>query len=149
METYLLLIFLLANSINILSFLMFLSRVNWPDRVELFEYLTIFLGLPSLVIAIFGAIQGFGVSFGLAPILYAVFALFALIFDLILKIEFRNPRRMGILLPYLLLYFLPLMMMWGMTWLLGLGFWTVTGATYFAMVVTSFYALNKEVGRSG
>jgi hypothetical protein len=149
METYLLLIFLLANSINILSFLMFLSRVYWPDRVELFEYLAIFLGLPSLVLALIGAIQGFGVSFGLAPLLYAAFALFAFIADVILKVEFRNPRRMVILLPYLLLYFLPLMMMWGMTWLLGLGFWIVTGATFFAMVVTSFYALNKDVGTSG
>ncbi len=101
---------------------------------------------PALVIAIIGAIQGFGVSFGLAPLLYAAFALFALIVDVILKIEFRNPRRLVILLPFLLLYFVPLMMMWGMMWLLGLGFWIITGATYFAMVVASFYALDKGVG---
>lgn len=146
METYLLLIFLLANSINILSFIMFIARVKWPKNADLIGNLAIFMGVPALIIAVIGALQGFGVSFGLAPLLYAAFALFALIVDVILKIEFRNPRRLVILLPYLLLYFVPLMMMWGMMWLLGLGFWIITGVTFFAMVIASFYALNKGVG---
>jgi hypothetical protein len=146
METYLLLIFLLSNSINILSFLMFISRVNWPDRADLFENLAIFMGVPSLILAIIGALQGFGVSFSLAPLLYSAFALFALVVDVILKIEFRNPRRMVILLPYLLLYFAPLMMMWGMIWLLGSVFWAITGLTFLAMVIASFYSLNRGVG---
>ncbi|HCB50121.1 MAG TPA: hypothetical protein DEP47_11505 [Chloroflexi bacterium] len=146
METYLLLIFLLANSINILSILMFIARVKWPKNADLFGYLAILMGLPALALAVIGAIQGFGISFGLAPLLYAAFTLFALIVDVILKIEFRNPRRLVILLPFLLFYFVPLMMMWGMMWLLGLGFWIITGVTYFATVVASFYALNKGVG---
>jgi hypothetical protein len=146
METYLLLIFLLANSINILSIFMFIARVKWPKNADLFGYLAILMGLPALALAVIGAIQGFGISFGLAPLLYAAFTLFALIVDVILKIEFRNPRRLVILLPFLLFYFVPLMMMWGMMWLLGLGFWIITGITYFAMVVASFYALNKGVG---
>ena len=79
METYLLLIFLLANIINILSFITFIARVKWPKNADLFGNLAILMGLPALVIAIIGAIQGFGVSFGLAPLLYAAFALFALI----------------------------------------------------------------------
>lgn len=145
MDIYLILVFLLAASINILSFFSFLSRVRWPEYARIFEILVIIMGIPALVLAIIGSLQGYGVSFGLAPLLFAAFALFALILDVILKIEFRNPRRLVILLPFLLLYFVPLMMMWGMMWLLGLGFWIITGATFIAMVIASFYSLDKGV----
>ncbi|MCP4164264.1 MAG: hypothetical protein GY759_00025 [Chloroflexi bacterium] len=145
-ELYLRLISALANAINLLSAAMFLARVYRPGWANTWGLLAILMGVPALLLTLYG--MSIDVSFlsWLMPLLYAVFAVLTLVLDYILKIEFRNPRRTAILAPFLLLFYIPLIGMWGMTWDLGLGYWIINGITYFIMLGSSFYALRRGVG---
>ena len=144
-STYLSVVFGLANSANVLSTLMFLARVHRPHLAGLFGRLAIALGLRALIMGIWG-LASHGIAYSLPPLLYAQFAAFALVVDVIRKIEFRQPRRPGILIPFLSLFYVSLMTLWGMTWSLGVGYWAVTGLTYLATVASSLYAVKRGVG---
>lgn len=143
---YLLLVFILSLLANVLSLLMFLARVHWPGVAGLLGNLALAMGVPALVVAIVGALAGLGVMFWLMPLLYAAFCLFGLIVDVILNVEFRQPRRPAILVPFLVLFYVSLIGMWGMLWQLGFVPWALVGVVYFGMLGSSFYALGKGVG---
>ena len=146
LEAYLFWIFTLSVLINTLSTLMFLGRIYWPAQTRLLGAITIALGLPAFALALGAAFGGLVFSYWIFPSLYAIFAVFALVVDFVLDIEFRQPRRLGILLPFLLLYFASLIGMWGMLWNLGVVYWAIAGVTYFAMVISSVYVARKGYG---
>ena len=146
LDTYFWWIFIVANAVNLLSAAMFITRVRLPERTGLFGNLALLMGLPAAILAVLGMANQVGLMTWLMPLLYAGFSVFGLLVDVILKIEFRQPRRPAILVPFLLLFFISLIGMWGMLWNLGVLPWAITGLTYFAMVGASFYALGKGVG---
>lgn len=146
LEAYLFWIFILSVLINTLSTLLFLGRIYWPAQTKLLGASTIALGLPALALALRAAFDGLAFGYWFFPSLYAIFAVFALVVDFILDIEFRQPRRLGILIPFLLLYFASLIGMWGMLWNLGIVYWAIAGITYFAMVFSSVYVARKGYG---
>lgn len=146
MRAYLLAVFILANTVNLLAAAMFLARVLRPSWARLLGNLALLMGLPALLLSVQGWRSGYQLFVWLPPLLWAVFALFGLVVDVILQIEFRQPQRWAILGPFLLLFYLPLIMMWGMTWLAGVPYWAITGLTYFAMLAASFYASRRGVG---
>jgi hypothetical protein len=146
LEEYLLGIFILAVLINVLSTFLFLGRIYWPAQTRVLGAITIGMGVPTFALGLAAALQGYELGYWLFPMLYSAFAVFALIVDYILDIEFRQPRRLGILIPFLLLYFISLIGMWGMLWNLGIVFWAVAGLTYFAMVASSIYAARRGYG---
>ena len=149
-DQYLTYIFVLVLLVNIVSMLMFLGRVWWPKQrfqpAGIFGVIAILLGFPASILVGVGVVQDFGISYWLMPLLYVAFTLFALIVDVILKVEFRQPRRLEILIPFLLIYFLPVLGMWGMVWNLGLVYWLLTGVTYSGMIGSAIYASRKGVG---
>jgi hypothetical protein len=146
LETFLFWIFILAVFINTLSTMLFLGRIYWPAQTGFLGAITIALGIPAFGLAMWAALAGFEFSYWLFPLLYSFFAVFALIVDYVLNIEFRQPRRLEILVPFLLLYFISLIGMWGMLWNLGIVYWAIAGVTYFAMVASSIYTARKGYG---
>jgi len=149
-DQYLTYIFVLVLLVNIVSMLMFIGRVQWPNQkfqpAGIFGVIAILLGIPALILVGVGVVQDFGISYWLMPLLYVAFTLFALIVDVILKLEFRQPRRLEILIPFLFIYFLPVLGMWGMVWNLGLVYWLLTGVTYSGMIGSAIYASRMGVG---
>jgi hypothetical protein len=71
---------------------------------------------------------------------------FELILDYVKKIEFRNPRKLKILVPYLVMYYVSIILMWGLTWTLGILFGIITGITYFLQLGFAIYAGKHGVG---
>lgn len=145
-EQFLLGVFALATSANLVSATMFWARVRRPAWARPLGVAAIALGVPALALAVAGATSGISWTRWLFPLLYTVFAAVTLLLDFILKVEFRQPRRPRILVPFLILYYFPLVAMWGMLWDLGLGYWAVNGLSYLTMVAASLYAVRKGAG---
>jgi hypothetical protein len=143
---FLLGVFALATAVNLVSAAMFWARVHRPGWATPLGVVAILLGLPALALTVAGAMGDISWTRWLFPLLYAVFAAVTLLLDFILKVEFRSPRRPSILVPYLILYYFPLVAMWGMLWDLGFGYWAANGVSYFAMVATSLHAVRKGAG---
>ncbi len=145
-ERFLFGVFALATSVNLVSAAMFWARVRRPRWATPLGVVAILLGIPALVLAVAGAMSGISWTRWLFPLLYAVFAAVTLLLDFILKVEFRQPRQPQILVPYLILYYFPLVAMWGMLWDLGFAYWAANGIGYFVMVWASLWAVRKGVG---
>ena len=152
LTVYLWAIFGVCTLANLFIAAMFYCRVKRPERAKLWGILSLLMGVPALLLALGGLLGGYssayegGALYWLAPLIYAAFCLLDLFLDYILHIEFRNPRRSAILAPYLVLFYVGLMMMWGMLWNLGVLPWAIAGLSYFAMVWASIYALRNGVG---
>jgi hypothetical protein len=60
-----------------------------------------------------------------------MFICYELILGYVKKIESRNPSNKKILIPYLILSYISVILMWGLTWTLGIFYGATTGITYF------------------
>ena len=146
---YLWAIFVVSTLSNLFSAAMFYCRVKHPQRAGLWGILSLAMGIPALLLAVAGLLSGYtsayagGALYWIAPLIYAAFCLLDLLLDYVFHIEFRQPPRPVILAPFLLLFYLGLMMMWGMLWNLSLLPWIFAGLCYFAMVAASIYALRN------
>ncbi|MFX1499206.1 MAG: hypothetical protein ACFFBH_16945 [Promethearchaeota archaeon] len=141
-----LLLFLIINSANIIISCIFILRVKRPGLEHVFGILYISLGIPTLLITIFNLYFQREWWFWVFPSLFFIFIVFELIIDYIKKIEFRKPRNVQILVPYLILYYISIILMWGLTWTVGIVYGVITGTTYFLQLGCSIYAGKKGVG---
>lgn len=125
---------------------MFLLRVK---KLAWAKYPAIFflcLGIPTAVIACMNLIDAREWWLWVFPFLFVTFCVYSLIYDYILKVNFRNPKKLAILVPYLLLYYIGLILMWGLTWSIGVFYGAITGITYFLQLFGAAYAGKKGVG---
>jgi len=106
----------------------------------------ILLGIPTLIIVIFNLYLQRGWWYWVYPLIFVIFIIFELFLDYIKKIEFRKPKNIRILIPYLLMYYVSIILMWGLTWTLGILYGVITGVTYFLQMLCSIYASKHEVG---
>lgn len=104
------------------------------------------LGVPTLTIVIFNIYFNREWWLWIFPSLFITFIVFDLIVDYIKKTEFRNPRNYRIIIPFLTLYYISIILMWGLTWTLGLLYGAITGITYFLQLGCSIYAGRHGVG---
>jgi hypothetical protein len=145
-ERFLLGVFALATSVNVVAGAMFWARVRRAAWAGPLGVAAVLLGVPALLLAVAGAASGVSWTRWVFPLLYAVFAAVTLLLDFILKVEFRSPRRSRILAPFLILYYVPLVAMWGMLWDLGLVYWALNGVSYLGMLWASLWAVRKGAG---
>ena len=82
-----------------------------------FGWIVYTLSIPSVVISIILYRGGKSWSFWLAGVLFLVYAMFGFWVDYLAKIQFRNPLRLEIVIPYVSLYLAMIMFYW---WPLGL-----------------------------
>lgn len=81
-----------------------------------FGWIVYTLSIPSVVISIILYRGGKSWSFWLGGILFLMFAIFGFWVDYLAKIQFRNPLRLEIVIPYVSLYLAMIMFYW---WPLG------------------------------
>ena len=124
----------------------FITRVKKPDLEHGLSILYNALGIPTVIIIIFNLIFQREWWFWLFPTLFLCFLIFDIIVDYVKKIEFRNPRNPRILVPFLILYYVSIILMWGLTWTLGALYGAITGVTYFLQMGGSIYAGKHGVG---
>lgn len=97
--------------------------VHFAIRKPFFESYTMKYGwivyalcIPAVAISITLLRGGKSWAFWLGGFLFVVFAIFGCWVDYVAKIQFRNPLRLSILLPYVFLYLTTVMFYW---WPLG------------------------------
>jgi hypothetical protein len=139
-------VFFIINIANIIISVIFISRVKRPHFEHILGIFYIFLGIPTLTIAILNIIFQREWWFWIFPSLFVIFIIFELIIDYVKKVEFRNPRNKKVLIPYLILYYISIILMWGLTWTLGILYGVITGITYFLQLICSIYAGKHGVG---
>jgi hypothetical protein len=98
--------------------------VHFAIRKPLFESYTLKYGwiiyalcIPAVVISIILLRDGKNWTFWLGGFLFLVYALFGYWLDFVAQIQFRNPLRLSIAVPYVFLYLATVMFYW---WPLGL-----------------------------
>ncbi|MFW9968959.1 MAG: hypothetical protein ACFFDF_02080 [Candidatus Odinarchaeota archaeon] len=138
--------FFVINSSNLLISAIFISRVKKARFERILGILNLVLGIPTVIIIIINLIFQREWWFWIIPSLFLIFLFFELIVDYIRKIQFRNPRNKRILVPYLILYYSSIILMWGLTWTIGLLYGVITGITYFIELGCAIYAGKHGVG---
>jgi len=139
-------LFFIINLANIFAGLMFIGRVKQQILAELSSKLFVLLGIPILIIAIYNLILLREWWYWIFPSILVAFIIFTLIVDFIKKIEFRNPINYKILIPFLLFYYIGLILTWGLTWTIGALYGFITMVTYFFQLAASIYAGKHGVG---
>ena len=82
-----------------------------------YGWIVYLLCIPAVVISIFLLRGGKSWSFWLGGFLFLIYALYGYWVDYVQKIQFRNPLRLSVAIPYVLLYLVTVMFYW---WPLGL-----------------------------
>lgn len=77
-----------------------------------YGFIVYFLSLPALVVSLVLLSRGVSWSFWLSGILYVAWACFGYIVEYVQKIQWRNPIRWSIFLPYVVLYLATVMFYW-------------------------------------
>jgi hypothetical protein len=136
-----LVVFAIANLVNLLMIAIFLSRTQGWKRVErVLGIVLMALAIPTALAAGANIIGGREWWTIVLPALLVLFLALELVLDYILKLNFRQTRLLG---PYLLLYYLALMGMIGYSFLIGRPYGFVTLVTYFLQLAATWYSYSK------
>ena len=106
--------------------------VHFALRKRFFESYTIKIGwlvyalcIPAVIISILLLLGGKSWSFWLGGFLFLIYAAFGYWVDYVMKIQWRNPLRLSIMLPYVFLYLSTVMFYWWPLALLSRALWFV------------------------
>lgn len=135
--------FWLSTSINIVGAALFITRVHWPAASKWLGYGSELLGIPALFFTIADFSRG-TVDFSTwSKIAYTAWALYAASVDHIFHVEYRDPRKPGIIVPYVVGYYIGIGTLAAAQYSNGILPWAVAGATCVLTVAASFYARAK------
>lgn len=132
--------FWLATSANLMGMGLFLSRVHAPNAAKWFGYGTQLLGLPALALGLTDIIHRLADLSTWANLSYAAWAIGAATVDHVFRVEYRDPVRPEILIPYVASYYLAAGFQAAVLLDKGITPWAIAGATCIANVAASFYA---------
>lgn len=135
-----------VNAVNVLQSVGFATRSVAPGVNEAAGWVMAVLAIPATV-ALMGFLRA-GSDWRLAagPAVYDVFIGFMLVVDYWLALEFRDPRRPVILIPYLVLFFGSIALMGAPMLRIDKRLWTVTAATSVLLLGSMMWALRIGVG---
>jgi len=139
--------FWLATTVNLSGIGLFLTRVHAPGASKWFGYCTQLLSIPALVLAVADITNGSTDFATWSNMGYAAWSLFSVTIDHILKVEYRNPFKPGIIIPYVTAYYASIGCMSAAQYNNGYVPWIVAGFTCVINVGTSFYARLKGADR--
>jgi len=140
--------FWVATTTNLIGTGYFITRVHAPAAAPYFGTGTELMGIPTLALSIadiaykktdFGTWAGIG---------YATWALGAATMDHILKLEYRNPVKPAILVPYVVGYYLAIGSLSAAQYRNGYLPWAIAGGTCLLDIAASFYARAKEANQA-
>lgn len=137
-----------VNAVNVLQSLGFLSRVRTGSTAfnHLLGYAIAALALPSIVALIAFVRSGASWLSWTGPAVFLVFIALMIVVDYAWPIEFRSPRRYGILVPFLGLFFGSILLMGLPMFRLNRPLWLVTVVTSALLLGTMTVAIRKGVG---
>ena len=129
---------IIANLMNLLLALMFLCRAwNKPKAGQVAGWAAVGLAIPLAVAVVLNLLSHRGWPYWLLPLFMIAYCLLELLFDGILKVDFRHNRLLG---PYLAVYYLGLMAMIGYAFLVGKVYGFITLITYFINLAATAYS---------
>jgi CDP-diglyceride synthetase len=134
-------VFIMANLVNLLLVGIFLSRPRGLDKAEyMLGLIMVALILPVGFAVLLNALRKREWWTIVLPLLLIVFLVIELLFDYILKLDFRST---ALLWPYLLVFYAALMAMVGYSFLVKKSFGYVTLCTYFLSLLATWYSYAK------
>lgn len=134
-------VFFIANLINVLLMVIFLARARAGTRDTPVEniagWITVAMALPLIVAIIVNIAAKRGGWLWILPLVTVLYLIVEFILDYALKIDFRST---GLLVPYLILYYLSEFSMIGYAFMVGKPYGFVTLVTYFINMAATFYS---------
>lgn len=135
------LVFILANLINILLIIIFISRpLKWEKTEYISGLIMTALGIPLIIISIINFAAGREWWSYILPLFMIAFLIIELFFDYIYKLNFRETK---LLIPYLIFFYLGLFGMIGYNFLTLRIFGYITLSTYFLQLLATWYSYSK------
>ncbi len=137
-----------VNAVNVLQAVGFLSRV-WTGSMainHILGYAIIALAIPSVLALIAFERAAAGWLLWIGPMVFLAFVAFMIVVDYAWPVEFRSPARIGILVPYLVLFFGSILLMGLPMFRLDKRLWLVTVATTVLLLTSMGVAMRKGVG---
>ncbi len=134
-------VFVIANLVNLLLIGIFLSRPSGLEKLEhILGLVVVSLILPVGAVVLLNALAKREWWTIVLPSLLILFLLIELLFDYILKLDFRST---ALLWPYLLVFYVGLMAMIGYSFLIKKSFGFITLGTYFLSLLATWYSYAK------
>ena len=136
-----------VNAVNLLQTAGFLSRRRWGMSVNHgLGYAIAALAIPATAALVAFWQAGADPLLLLGPLVFDAFVVLLLAVEYVRPVEFRNPRRPGILVPYLVLFFGSIVLMGLPMFWIDRGLWAVTAVTSLALVGSMLWAMRHGVG---
>lgn len=132
--------FWIATGANFAGIALFVSRVHAPAAAPAFGYVTQGIGLPALAFGIADMVTGDAGPTTAGLLTYAAWAAGAALVDHVFQVEYRDPRRPGVLIPYVVGYYVGIGVLSATQLSNGYTPWIIAGATCILNVAASFYA---------
>lgn len=136
--------FIIVNWTNISQSVSFLLRVKGGKHGEQIEHilgLTMIIGgIITFILGILILVEGYEFFHSIGAFVYTIFCVLCLVVDYWKKIEFRNPKKLKILIPFLVLYYYSLLMMTLSINQLGIFPWILTSLLLFFQLGMAYYA---------
>jgi hypothetical protein len=141
-------IWAVVNAVNLLQTAGFLSRLPAGSRAinHILGYVIIALALPAALALIAFVRASAGWLHWTGPAIYLAFIAILIVVDYAWPVEFRSPRRPGILVPYLVLFFGAILLMGLPMFRLDRQLWLITVATTILLLTSMGVAMLKGVG---
>ena len=102
----------------------------FESYTQRFGWIAYALCIPAAVISVILMRGGKVWSFWLGGFLFVLFAIFGYWVDYVAQIQFRNPLRLSVVLPYIFLYLATVMFYWWPIGILNRSLWFVYGILF-------------------
>lgn len=139
-------VWVVVNLVNLLQAAGFATRVVDPNINRSLGIGIMVLGVPAGLALISFVRANCGWRFYLGPALFMAFVITEWVVDYLLDLEFRSPRRLEILIPYLTLFFGSILLMGAPMLRVNRRLWAVTALTAVILVGAMGFAMARGVG---
>lgn len=141
--------FWVATSANLVGAAYFVARVHAPSAEPVLGAGTELMGIPALTFSVSDIAHKKTDFSTWAGIGYATWALGAATIDHVLKVQYRDPAKPAILVPYVVGYYAAVGCLSAAHYRKGWLPWAIAGGTCLLDVAASFYARAKGADKDG
>jgi len=135
--------FWMSTSVNLMGTALFISRVHYPNSAKWFGYVTQLLGVPAFALSWSDISKGQTDLATWGNMGYAVWAFGSVLIDYVFKVEYRDPVKLGIIIPYVTGYYIAIGFQSAAQYENGLLPWAIAGTACIVNTAASLYAHKK------